>query len=113
MLTEKDYCDYDTCVALNELGLSFEDASQGFERNILTNRYEEVPRPLLYEAQKWLREEKHLHIEVRWYCNMWYEYEVKEAEGKVLAEGSAFKTYEEALSTAIYMATEHLKEEKL
>ena len=58
MLTEKDYCDYDTCVALNELGLSFEDASQRFERNILTNRYEEVPRPLLYEAQKWLREEK-------------------------------------------------------
>ena len=52
MLTEKDYCDYDTCVALYELGLSFEDASQRFERNILTNRYEEVPRPLLYEAQK-------------------------------------------------------------
>jgi hypothetical protein len=42
---------------------------------------------------------------------MWYEYEVKEAEGKLLAEGSAFKTYEEALSTAIYMGTEHLMEE--
>ena len=63
MLTEKDYCDYDTCVALNELGLSFEDASQGFERNILTNRYEEVPRPLLYEAQKWLRE-KEIYVSV-------------------------------------------------
>jgi hypothetical protein len=59
--------------------------------------------------QKWVREEKMLHIEVRWYCNMWYEYEVKEAEGKILAEGSAFKTYEEALRTAVYMATEYLK----
>lgn len=66
----------------------------------------------LYNAQKWLREVKDLHIEVRWYSNMWYEYEVKEAEGKVIAEGSAFKTYEEALSTAVYMATEHLKEKE-
>jgi hypothetical protein len=41
---------------------------------------------------------------------MWYEYEVKEAEGKVVAEGSAFPTYEEALSTAIRMAVEYLKE---
>lgn len=64
----------------------------------------------LYEAQKWLREEKNLHIEVRWYSNLWYEYEVKEAEGKRIAEGTAFMTYEEALSTAVYMATEYLKE---
>lgn len=35
---------------------------------------------------------------------------MKEAEGKVIAEGCAFPTYEEALSTAVYMATEHLKE---
>ena len=58
MLTNNDYCDYDTCVALYELGFSLEDASQTFERNILTNRYEEVPRPMLYEAQKWLRDKK-------------------------------------------------------
>ncbi len=42
---------------------------------------------------------------------MWYEYEVKEAEGKVIAEGSAFKTFEDALRTAVYMAVEHLKGE--
>ena len=64
MLTNKDYCDYDTCVALNELGLSFEDTSQRFERNILICRYEEVPRPSLYEAQKWLREERGVIVEV-------------------------------------------------
>ena len=50
MLTEKDYCDYDTYVALEELG------------------YPEVMafnKPfLLYEAQKWLREEKNIIVEV-------------------------------------------------
>ena len=58
-----DYCDYDTCVALYELGLTFEDASQTFERNLFTNRYEEIPRPSLYEAQKWLRE-KEIYVSV-------------------------------------------------
>ena len=50
MLTEKDYCDYDTYVALEELG------------------YPEVMafnKPFsLYEAQKWLREEKQIIVEV-------------------------------------------------
>lgn len=99
MLTE-DYCDKDTAFALQELGyypyMFYDDGT---------------PAIHLWYAQKWLREEKHLHIEIRWFSNLWYEYEVNEAEGKILAEGSAFKTYEEALSTAIYMATEHLKEE--
>ena len=51
-------------------------------------------------------------LEVCWFCNMWYEYEVKEAEGKVVAAGSAFPTYEEALSTAVRMAVEYLKEKQ-
>ena len=139
MLTEKDYCDYDTCVALKELGFSEptlayyhgfwpskpllylvidedcmpEDGVNVFNLLSNSNKYKDsknIDAPTLWEAQKWLREERHLHIEVRWYSNLWYEYEVKEAEGKILAEGSAFKTYEEAQSTAIYMAIEHLKE---
>ena len=61
-MSDKDYCDYDTCVALYELGLSFEYATQKFDRNILSNRYEEIPRPLIYETQKWLREEKNLAV---------------------------------------------------
>ena len=136
MLTEKDYCDYETCVALKELGYKVPTSAyymphhkdliwvsnpfrggyvidcfyshNSLPKDVMTANF--IDAPTLWEAQKWLREEKHLHIEVRWYSNMWYEYEVKEAEGKILAEGSAFKTYEEALSTAIYMATEHLKE---
>ena len=34
MLTEKDYCDYETCVALKELGLSCDD---------IALRYEDIP----------------------------------------------------------------------
>ena len=104
MLTNKDYCDYDTCVALEELGYPRYHYDNGGELDKILRMV------TLYNAQKWLREKHNLHIEVRYYQNMWYEYELKEAEGKILAEGSAFKTYEEALSTAVYMATEHLKE---
>jgi hypothetical protein len=127
MLTEKDYCDYDICVALKELG--YDEPCEGYyhltddedynqlsfewcyDRDFLNslNKWR-AGVPMLCDAQKWLREKHNLHIEVRYYQNMWYEYELKEAEGKILAEGSAFKTYEEALSTAVYMATEHLKE---
>lgn len=118
MLTEKDYCYYDTCVALYELGLTFEDASQRFERNILTNRYEEIPRPLLYETQKWLREEKDVIIVVcpytydiinkthTWTCEIWFgdnlEYEIHN-----------FKSYEKALSKGIKEAIKILKDEEL
>ena len=125
MLTGKDCCDYYTCVALKELGYvgssryyytqrdrKFHyDAYNKFYTVRTADAMGYVLAIHLYEAQKWLREEKHLHIEVRWYLNMCYEYEVKEAEGEVIAEGSAFPTYEEALSRAVYMATEHLKEE--
>ena len=98
MLTEKDYCDYDTCAALSKLGCPM--AKEGYLGLSL------------YSAQKWLREEKHLHIEVRWYSNLWYEYRVKEAEGKILAEVTSFKTYEDALSEGIKEAVKILKEEE-
>ena len=138
MLTEKDYCDYETCVALKELGYKTPASAyyipnnetlyfvsnpfrggyvidcfyshNSLPKDVMTANY--IDAPTMWEAQKWLREEKGLHIEVRWYSNIWYEYEVKEAEGKTLAEGTAFKTYEEALGTAVYMATEHLKEKE-
>jgi hypothetical protein len=38
---------------------------------------------------------------------MGFEYEVREANRRV-AEGSCFPSYEEALSTAIYMAVEYI-----
>ena len=58
MLTEKDYCDYDTCVALKELGCTYTTLF----RYIVDD--ESVPHPTLYEAQKWMREEKKIIVEV-------------------------------------------------
>lgn len=121
MLTEKDYCDYDTCVALYELGLSFEDASLTFERNLLTNRYEEIPRPSLYEAQKWLREEKGIYvmIEAPWktddglgWSHICCNKPLTEEDQEVcFATGGFFDSYEEALLEGIKATVKILKEE--
>ena len=75
MLTEKDYCDYDTCVALEELGLSSvnnecfqskivskEIPLKFFDTTLQSTSLEYAPIISLYEAQKWLREEKKIEV---------------------------------------------------
>ena len=89
MLTEKDYCDYDTCVALKELGfdekclayydsednvglLYNEEYSSAFYSVQYTDLLEShnvrpdgcIDAPTLYEAQKWLREGKEVYVTV-------------------------------------------------
>ena len=90
MLTEKDYCDYETCVALKELGFNqyHSDRVYAGEGGVWTLNFEgepnynegelirqedlfgvprdgnEVAAPSLYEAQKWLREEKGIIVDV-------------------------------------------------
>ena len=90
MLTEKDYCDYDTCVALKELGYNQYTSLRSYagkggvrlwdfdgepnykegELIALSDMYgipsdgNEVAAPSLYEAQKFLREEKRISVEV-------------------------------------------------
>ena len=49
MLTEKDYCDYDLVLKLKELGYDY------IRREGLIH---------LFDAQKWLREEKRICVEV-------------------------------------------------
>lgn len=56
MLTEKEYCDYDTYVALEELGFPI--------RRIKVKGEEKHVPISLYEAQKWLREKKRIIVEV-------------------------------------------------
>ena len=109
MLTEKDYCDYETCVALKEVG-----CDQHYDKYKETNSKGEhiFDWFTLYEAQKWLREVHNLHIEVGYNPSIsWYYYHVWESQDEI-AEGEAFPTYEDALQTAINMAVKHLKEEK-
>ena len=58
MLTEKDYCDYETCVALEELGYPRYHYDNGGELDKILRMV------TLYNAQKWLREEKEVYVTV-------------------------------------------------
>ena len=91
MITEKDYCEYDTCVALKELGYNRgayayyfpnhkEDLifnthqMRGCSINEMLKGYNTYPKdvmghelidaPTMWEAQKFLREEKNIIVEV-------------------------------------------------
>jgi hypothetical protein len=88
MLTEKDYCDYDTCVALKELGYRVPTSTyymphhkdliwvsnpfrggyvtdcfyshNSLRKDVMTANF--IDAPTLWEAQKWLREEKNIEV---------------------------------------------------
>lgn len=164
MLTNKDYCDYDTCVALRELGYNepsnytyhkhcrvsneilakypglsdsgyqdliwdglythnevykiYIEPLETYSRNSLINDCEtELCSCIhLYEAQKWLREEKDIIVDVRYgypYYNvvlnsriMGTRHIVKDKNKRI----ADFFHYEEALSEGIKEAVKILKE---
>ena len=104
MLKNNDYCDYETCVALEELGCPI---------NSLMCLH-------LYDAQKWLREEKEIfvYIDVPWKtddglgwsyfcCNKPMTEEDKEV---CFASGGFYDSYEEALIEGIKASVKILKE---
>ena len=104
-MTEKDYCDYDTCVALEELGYPRYCYDNGGELDKILRMV------TLYNAHKWLREEKKIHIEVlyqpaTWTCKIYklttYEY---------IKGYTFFNSYEETLLEGIKEAIKILKEE--
>ena len=119
MLTEKDYCDYDTCVTLGDLGFPLKRMKV---RNYLNGELTEdtIVLTLLYEAQKWLREEKKIHVEVHIAFNKYFyelfktdEYDKHFGIQKVLVFGTnEYKSHEEALLEGIKEAIKLLKEEK-
>lgn len=143
MLNEKDYCDYETCVALKELG--YKGISRFFYATkesplrrysydqILTTRIaDSVGHTLaisLYVAQKWLRDEKKIHIEIyacaggyMWELCKAYEtttfsggttiYVCDDVATPKLNDAGRYDSYEEALLDGIKEAVKLLKEEK-
>ena len=120
MLTEKDYCDYDTCVALKELGYkgkcvayydtehnvgllyntqwaSYGECYQYFDvlesHNTFTEYY--IDAPTLWDAQKWLREEKRICVEITC-CASGYVWRYKEDSDTIM---DAVKQYQSAKTT--------------
>ena len=108
MLTKEDYCDYDTCVALMGIGYP----SYVFGDKLQDEHFANIS---LYEAQKFLREGKGLHVEVSIFANN-YDVEIITTNGDkhgfhdVFIEKCGFKSYEEALSEGIKEAVKILKE---
>ena len=140
MLNNKDYCDYDTCVALKEVGYNEksnwwfnkflnEDSGQMELVHICDNpahlNYDSwgivprdfVIRPSLYEAQKWLREDKKIEVGASWDNDEdnWYTY-IKQIGfpdwSDTSVSHSCYSSYEEALLEGVKSAIKLLKEEK-
>ena len=100
MLTEKDYCDYDTCVALRELG---------YYDPIQSNTHLTI---LLYSAQKWLREEKKIEVVVLGenYIGGPYHPDIYNEAGPAWFDnGEGYNSYESALLEGIKEAVKILK----
>ena len=120
MLTEKDYCDYDTCIALEELGYDDSTDLRYNSYGSLGDFLGGIKAPSLYEAQKWLREKKGIfvYIDVPWKtddglgwshfcCNKPMTEEDKEV---CFASGGFYDSYEEALIEGIKASVKILKE---
>jgi hypothetical protein len=138
MLTEKDFCDYDTCVALKELGfrekcVAYYDAddnvgllyntvwyepSQVFDMSMShnTENYEGenfIDAPTLYEAQKWLREAHNLHIEITYSPSFWTGKIYDLREWDYIKGFTFFESFEETLHILIKKAVKILKDERI
>lgn len=146
MLTEKDYCDYDTCVALKELGFSEptlayydgflpsetvmylvidedcmpEDGVNVFDLLSNSNKYKDsknVNAPTLWEAQKFLREEKKLIVLVGFdFCpitsEIVYNWVIVVNGNTAKISSYTYDDFEEALSEGIKAAVKILKEDE-
>ena len=136
MLTEKDYCDYDTCVALKELGYKVPTSAyympnnnqlifvsnpfrggyvtdcfyshNSLPKDVMTANF--IDAPTLWEAQKWLREEFELYMSANFLITEEgdFEYEIETRTGYDNLSSNMYKTYEEALSEGIKEAVKIL-----
>ena len=114
MLTEKDYCDYEICVALKELGYPLTSKEVRYEDKAVF-----VPGVLLYSAQKWLREEKNIGVFVSGFKDGYTFWVNSLLNAATLYQGffdnqtgKKYETYEGALSEGIKEAVKILKEEQ-
>ena len=153
MLTEKDYCDYEICVALKELGYKVPTSAyymphhkdliwvsnpfrggyvidcfyshNSLPKDVMTANF--IDAPTLWEAQKWLREEKGMLVD-----SMVFADNSIDADGKVVDrwiyyscailntstaefirsydQSDEYDTYEEALLEGIKEAVKLLME---
>lgn len=73
----------------------------------------DVTAPLLYHAQKWLREKHHISVRVSYisYHKVWFADWLNLDSGKFDDTDATFATYEEALADGISVALELIEQE--
>ena len=105
MLKDCDYCDYETRNELIKLG---------YPAHLYDNT--EVDKILgailLYEAQKWLREEKKLHITIYSQSQESWQYRITKPHQRLEdgLHGEDFSSFEEALLEGVKCAVKILKD---
>lgn len=111
MLTEKDCCDYELRLGLRDIGYPMSTCQ-------INDGPIQMPKITLYEAQKWLREEKNIIVDVRYgaqYYNVVLNhtitcgYHIVKDKNNRIAD---FIKYEEALSEGVKCAVKLLKEKE-
>lgn len=127
MLTGKDYCDYETCVALEEVGYvgtsryyytqrdhKFHyDAYNKFYTVRTADAMGYVLAIHLYDAQKWLREEKQIEIVVHSFDYVGEPYFADiHMYREVRCACSYADSYEEALSEGVRASIKILQDEQ-
>ena len=114
LLTEKDFCDENTCQRLVNLGCPI--YRQVTINSVPGERSVSHFRCQLYEVQKWLREEKHQDVGPTWdsheqaFC--YYIIDMYHPDlGGIYVSESTFNTYESALAKAITHTLDTLENE--
>ena len=110
MLTEKDYCNLEITDELRKLGYP----KWPYEAMDMDSRLRIIP---LYNAQKWLREEKGMNVYVKAFNGDGWYYTIQNCKGVRIYPPLArivvlCHFYEEALLEGIKEAIKILKEEK-
>ena len=103
MLNEKDYCDYELRLGLRDIGYPMSTCQ-------INNGPIQMPKITLYEAQKWLREEMCIHIEVLYQPLCWTGKIYDLAKRDYIKGFTFFESFEDALCTLIKEAVKILKE---
>lgn len=136
LLTQKDYCDYETCVALKELGYVWSsryyytqrdhkfhyDAYNKFYTVRTADAMGYVLAVHLYDAQKWLREKKKIDVLIYlddlkgyyYYIRVWNgTWEMAIKHDQLALKGIIYNdSYEEALLEGVRASIKILQDEQ-
>ena len=113
MLEDQDYCNMDMCMELDALGCPIpkHDTINLYtkERNTVYGKFS------LYEAQKWLRKKKGLHITIFSSSQQSWMFRITKPHQKLEdgVYGEDFYTYEDSLSAGINECIKLLKNYEL